>query len=109
MVLPQAAWNLLQDHRWPGNMRELEQCVRSVLLRGRYEASSARSEPVADTLEQMRRGALSADEVLEFYCTLLYAQEGSYEGAARRLGIDRRTVRRKVNAERAAQFMGDNS
>lgn len=40
---------------------------------------------------------MTADEVLRRYCSLVYAREGSYEGAARRLGLDRRTVKSKVD------------
>ena len=42
-------------------------------------------------------GALTVDAMLRRYCTLAFAQTGSYEGAARRLGIDRRTVKEKVD------------
>jgi hypothetical protein len=41
---------------------------------------------------------LSADDLLRRYCTLVYFQVGSYEGAAERLGLDRRTVKAKVDA-----------
>ena len=31
------------------------------------------------------------------YCTLVYARSGSYEEAARRLGLDRRTVKARID------------
>ena len=40
---------------------------------------------------------LSAEEVLRRYCTLVYADTGSYQETGRRLGLDRRTVREKVD------------
>ncbi len=40
---------------------------------------------------------MTADELLSRYCTLVYRQTGSYEETARRLGIDRRTVKSKVS------------
>jgi len=42
-------------------------------------------------------GTLSAEEVLRRYCTLVYADTGSYQETGRRLGLDRRTVREKVD------------
>jgi hypothetical protein len=42
-------------------------------------------------------GQLTADELLRRYCTLVFAATGSYEATARRLKLDRRTVRAKVD------------
>ena len=52
----------------------------------------------------VRDGRLTADELLQHYCTLVYAELGSYEKAARRLDIDRRTVRSKIDEELLAQL-----
>ncbi|HSB61610.1 MAG TPA: sigma 54-interacting transcriptional regulator [Vicinamibacteria bacterium] len=100
------------DYAWPGNIRELEQCVRNVLVRRTYRpagpaprASSARDQLARDVLE----GALSAEELLDGYTTLVYAQAGSYEQAARRLGLDRRTVKRRVDRKLLAALRGPGS
>ena len=85
------------SYAWPGNVRELEQCVRNVLVRGVYHPEPVRAS--GDLGSQLERGELSADELLRRYCTIVYAQTGSYEEAARRLGIDRRTVKAKVDLE----------
>ncbi len=92
---------------WPGNVRELEQCVRNVLVRGEYQPlelmpSGAR----AALLEAVARGALSAEELLNRYCALVYAETGSYQETARRLGIDRRTVRSRIDARQVEAFRG---
>jgi hypothetical protein len=42
-------------------------------------------------------GTLTADALLRRYCTLVYAETGSYLATARRLGLDRRTTRGKVD------------
>ena len=92
------AWmkeNLPADYRWPGNYRELEQCVRNVIIRRSYQPLESSSGEEAFE-SRFRAGALKADEVLNHYCALVYRQSGSYEEAARRLGMDRRTVRAKV-------------
>jgi len=89
------------DYEWPGNMRELEQCIRNVLVRGRYrpQAPDPDLDAGAAVLREIRQGALTAEELLCRYATMVYAQEGSYEGTARRLQIDRRTVKRRVDLE----------
>ncbi len=86
------------DYAWPGNFRELEQCVRNVLVRKEYHprGQPAASESLA---REFLAGELSAEEMLRRYCTLVYAKTGSYDGAARRLGLDRRTVRSRVDHE----------
>ena len=46
-----------------------------------------------------RSGELSADDLMRRYCTHVYARVGSYEEAARRLGLDRRTVKARIDSE----------
>jgi hypothetical protein len=58
--------------------------------------SPARAEPDDDLFEALREGTLSADDLLRHYCTRVFLRTGSYLETARRLGIDRRTVRAKV-------------
>ena len=47
--------------------------------------------------DDVRRVSLTAQELLGRYCTLVYAECGSYEKAARRLDLDRRTVKARVD------------
>jgi DNA-binding NtrC family response regulator len=86
------------DYPWPGNVRELEQCLRNVMIRGEYHPPRPPVAAVRDRLaDGFLDGSLTADEVLRRYCTIVYAQTGSYQETARRLGLDRRTVRDKVD------------
>jgi len=93
------------DYAWPGNVRELEQCVRNVLIRGRYEppprAASSAAEELAASIQS---GSLDAEELLRRYCTQVYAACGSYEEAGRRLGLDRRTVKARIDPEWLARL-----
>jgi DNA-binding NtrC family response regulator len=90
--------NLGPDYEWPGNYRELEQCVRNVVIRREYRPPSRQTHPPGESLAQsMEQGTLTADELLRRYCTMVYAATGSYEETARRLQIDRRTVKSRVD------------
>ena len=101
--------NLGAAYAWPGNYRELEQCVRNVLIRRDYRPirSAAATAPADRCVEEFREGRLTADEMLSRYCTLLYAKIGNYEEVARRLQIDRRTVKSKVDAELLEQLQAE--
>jgi transcriptional regulator with AAA-type ATPase domain len=97
-VLEWMAANLRPDYAWPGNYRELEQCVKNVLIRRNYQPSrQVARNPVEQFARDARAGRLSADELLIRYVTIIYSRTGSYEETARRLGIDRRTVKAKVD------------
>jgi len=97
--------NLDPQYPWPGNYRELEQCVRNILIRKEYQTSRlARELTNRDVFAEARSGNLTANELLKRYCTLVYSQTRSYEETARRLGIDRRTVKAKVSPELLADL-----
>ena len=101
IALEAEAWikgNLGVAYSWPGNYRELEQCIRNILLRGRYQPVATAA---ADTfIDKIRAGALEADELLNEYCGIVYSQTGSYAETARRLKLDQRTVKAKVSNAR---------
>jgi DNA-binding NtrC family response regulator len=98
---------------WPGNFRELEQCVRNLMVRGEYQPPvlrlrETRARPLANetsaspnsTLDafiaRLRAGQLSFDEVLEHYCSFVYAQSEHLTDAAQRLGKHRSTIQSRV-------------
>jgi transcriptional regulator with AAA-type ATPase domain len=95
-----------REYPWPGNVRELEQCVRNVLIRKTYRPARRKVPSLGDggLGEAIERGELTADELLKRYVTQVYAKTGSYLETARRLGIDRRTVKEKVDAELLAEL-----
>jgi transcriptional regulator with AAA-type ATPase domain len=102
--------HLGRDYPWPGNIRELEQCVRNVMIRGEYHPAHmtrvGQSSADDDLAGLIRGGSLSAEQLLRRYCTHVYAQLGSYEAAARRLGLDRRTVKAKIDPELLQRLRG---
>jgi len=87
-------------YAWPGNVRELEQAVRRVLLTGSCQPGESAGAPneTALLLDGIAAGALSARELLASYCALLHRAHGTYEEVARRTGLDRRTVRKHIEA-----------
>lgn len=104
------AWirqNLGDSYPWPGNFRELEQCVRNVLIRGEYHPLRRQTPGVREELAQGFLAAiLPAEEQLRRYCTLVYAQTRSYVATADRLGLDRRTVKAKIDEALLARLSG---
>jgi len=93
------AWvqtHLPAGYDWPGNYRELEQCVRNVIIRGSYRPIADQREPGNLFLARFLNGELEADEVISYYAALVYRKAGTYEETARRMGLDRRTVKARV-------------
>lgn len=86
-------------YSWPGNVRELEQCVRNVLLRKRYRPAQRRTS-ASDLDRALLSCDLDAEALLDRYAALVYERSPSYVETGRRLGLDRRTVKERV--ERAA-------
>jgi len=93
------------DYPWPGNIRELEQCVRNVLIRREYRPTRPEPRPARDELaEEMLEGRLTADALLSRSCTIVFAETKSYQETARRLNLDRRTVRSRIDRELLARL-----
>jgi len=87
------------NYPWHGNYRELEQCVRNIVIRRSYQPMTdpAKDRTSAATLlQRIENGSLAADELVSHYAALVYLKTGSYEETARRLGLDRRTAKSKV-------------
>ena len=85
------------DYPWPGNIRELEQCVRNIKIRQEYHpAADQAAGPDDRQLASIREGSLTLEELCRLYCTRVYTSVRSYVETARRLNIDRRTVKKYV-------------
>ena len=96
----------LQRHTWPGNIRELENCIESAVVladgarirpehlalpamtvQPTREASAAPNTDLSRTLAEAERAYIDA---------MLLACDGNQSEAARRLGISRNTLARKL-------------
>ena len=85
------------EYAWPGNIRELEQCVRNVMIRREYHPTgNFVSESEAQLPLGFQEGSLSLEEICSHYCRHVYSRAGSFVETARRLKIDRRTVKKYV-------------
>jgi DNA-binding NtrC family response regulator len=93
-----------RSYAWPGNFRELGQCVRNVMIRGSYRPSSAPPErsgtpgPLEALLDQVREVEVTSGELLGRYYALAYHRSGgSYTSAGQRLGVDWRVIKRRLD------------
>jgi transcriptional regulator with AAA-type ATPase domain len=85
------------DYPWPGNVREFEQCVRTLLIASEYDPLIPAGQPpkgLKGLLARMERSEATLAEVLEEYCTHAFEIAGSYQAAADRLEADWRTVKK---------------
>ena len=85
------------EHGWLGNVRELEQAIRQVLIKGYYEPLILPKESHFSVDQGMcfdGMGEASAEQCLAAYAKHLYQKHRSYEAVARILCVDRRTARK---------------
>jgi DNA-binding NtrC family response regulator len=106
------AWidrHLGRDYPWPGNFRELEQCVRNFLIRKEYHpayapGSATTADPRQALATAVAAGTLTMEELERSYYTLVYSQTHSYQDAARRLKRNWRTVKSKIDRQLLQQL-----
>ncbi|MCC6333139.1 MAG: sigma-54-dependent Fis family transcriptional regulator [Myxococcales bacterium] len=106
-VSPQVAQKLLA-YRWPGNVRELQNCIQRAVALTRFEEVSVEDLPekvrayqaTEVLLEGVDSSALVPLEEMErrYVLRVLEVVGGSKVEAARTLGIDRKTLHRKLEA-----------
>lgn len=90
--------DLGEGYAWPGNVREMEQAVRRIVL-SRECHVHLYARPSPDDLSGqiqlgINKGDLTAKELLSTYCAILYKQYENIEEVARRTQMDRRTVKK---------------
>ena len=96
---------LLSRHTWPGNVRELENVIERALVLG--SGAKIRGADLPESLRakghasgRVVRGSLFEVE-REYILSTLRAVAGNKSAAARLLGLDRKTLYRKLQHYRA--------
>jgi len=76
-----------------------------MLIRKTYSPPEAHKESVRERLAaSVIAGNLTAEELLRSYYTLVYAQTRNFQESGRRLGVDGRTVKSRVDEELLSEF-----
>jgi DNA-binding NtrC family response regulator len=96
--------NLEAGYCWPGNFRELEQCVRNLMIRNHYQppgmGERERAEHPNETfVRSVSEGSLTSDGLLAEYYALVLRRTGSLTAASKQLGIDWRTLKKRIGPE----------
>lgn len=89
--------NQPNNYSWPGNIRELEQCARRVLINNHYTwQQQYHDNDAQQVFEKRAQQEYTAQELLTTYCKALYKRHKTYEAVAKVTGLDRRTVKRYI-------------
>ena len=97
------ALQLLQRHAWPGNVRELENAIERALVLSRQGTIGPADlpeglgcAPASPAVEEMPRSV--ADIERDHILRVLHSVAGNKTAAARLLGLDRKTLYRKLQS-----------
>jgi two-component system response regulator HydG len=104
-IAPEAA-SCLVHYPWPGNVRELQNCIEHAVALARYELLASDDLPTKIKNYQSSHVLLAADNPTElvpmeeverrYMLRVLDAVQGNKTAAARILGIERKTLYRKL-------------
>lgn len=99
--------DLPSDYHWPGNFRELEQCVRRVLMTGRYKGEISFANKYHDAsvkdqfFSELTANSVKAKDLLIQYSRYTYSRFGSMKKVSDILGLDRRTVKKFLSDDKS--------
>ncbi|MBP7653403.1 sigma-54-dependent Fis family transcriptional regulator [Candidatus Dependentiae bacterium] len=85
------------DYHWSGNVRELEQCVRRILLKGKYDGDIPKPAEKSGFLQSVETGSLNVEQLISGYIEISLKKYKTVSECAEKLGIDRRTVKKYSN------------
>jgi two-component system response regulator HydG len=116
-LAPEAARKLL-EYEWPGNVRELENCIECAAILARYDHITLADLPDKISRAQSTQTPMDGEDAQQFLTLdqlerryimrVISATGGNKALAARTLGLDRRTLYRKLEryaAEESAAAM----
>ena len=86
-----------RDYPWNGNVRELEQCIRRVLLNNSCSGDQSSMQTTFAGLsvpQAIDKGEMNTTELTAHYCSVLYQKHTTYQAVSRITGLDWRTVKR---------------
>lgn len=100
-ALPAGFADRLRAHAWPGNVRELENAAEKFVVLARLMDGEKAASLVADSFgERTEAGAPYAgtlEDIVRKAVGAVYDEEGgNVSRAAKRLGVDRQTLRKKL-------------
>ncbi len=89
-----------KNYPWFGNVRELEQCIRQILLNNRCSNAPSHKKETMQGQQlhlSIEAGTYNVTELTAYYCNMLYRKHGTYQAVARVTGLDRRTVKKYLD------------
>lgn len=86
-----------KDYPWPGNFRELEQCLRNFLIHQDYKPIRITDSPGKTLDDVLGETELDAEGLLRRYAKTLHARHGTYKKVGEIMGVDQRTAKKYVD------------
>ncbi len=88
-----------QFYLWNGNVKELEQCVHRILLKGEYKGDNFENSygEMEKFCSAIKKENLTAKELLSRYCKILYQSHKTIEEVSKITQLDRRTVKKNLS------------
>jgi len=92
--------SLPKRYSWPGNFRELEQCVRNIMVHGEYHPHTTRlaeESSVNQSNDAFSCGTYTLNQLIESYVTQEYNRTPSLSEVGMRLQADPRTIKKYLS------------
>lgn len=96
------ARRLLEEYHWPGNIRELRNCIESAVVLSKGSVIESEDLPaylhsdIENSIVKVKIGSTLADVEKEMIRSTLRVQEGNKSRTAEILGIGRKTLHKKI-------------